>query len=151
VSGRLARALGVLSLAIAAGCASGMRVRADSSATAAKIDLARRGDAQRCAPRELATAEANLDFANADLDAGESGRALDHLREADAAITRAIVAMAQSLRLTVVAEGVETQAQINFLGSLGCTIMQGFLLSRPLTAPAIAITATAATAKLRTA
>src|SRR6202165_6038979 len=58
--------------------------------------------------------------------------------EADAAITRAIVAMAQSLRLTVVAEGVETQAQINFLGSLGCTIMQGFLLSRPLTAPAIA-------------
>jgi diguanylate cyclase (GGDEF)-like protein len=63
-------------------------------------------------------------------DAGES--------EADAAITRAIVAMAQSLRLTVVAEGVETQAQINFLGSLGCTIMQGFLLSRPLPAPAIA-------------
>ena len=90
MSGRLARALGVLSLAIAAGCASGMRVRADSAAAAAKIDLARRGDAQRCAPRELATAEANLDFANAELDAGESGRALDHLREADAAITKAL-------------------------------------------------------------
>ena len=63
-------------------------------------------------------------------DAGES--------EGDAAITRAIVAMAQSLHLTVVAEGVETQAQIDFLGSLGCTTMQGFLLSRPLPAPAIA-------------
>jgi EAL domain-containing protein (putative c-di-GMP-specific phosphodiesterase class I) len=42
--------------------------------------------------------------------------------------------MAQSLHLTVVAEGVETQAQIDFLGSLGCTTMQGFLLSRPLPA-----------------
>ncbi len=80
----------MLSLAIAAGCASGMRVRADSAAAAAKIDLARRGDAQRCAPRELATAEANLDFANADLEAGESGRAADHLREAETAITKAL-------------------------------------------------------------
>ena len=90
MSGGLSRGLGLLSLAMAAGCASGMRVRADSAATAAKIDLARRGDAQRCAPRELATAEANLEFAKADLESGESGRAEDHLRAADAAITKAL-------------------------------------------------------------
>jgi outer membrane protein OmpA-like peptidoglycan-associated protein len=60
------------------------------AAAAAKIDLARRGDAQRCAPRELATAEANLDFANAELSSGESGRASDHLREAEAAVNKAL-------------------------------------------------------------
>ena len=54
--------------------------------------------------------------------------------EADVAITRAIIAMAQSLRLEVVAEGVETQAQIDLLLSLGCTVVQGFLLGRPLPA-----------------
>ncbi len=51
--------------------------------------------------------------------------------EQDAAITRAIVAMAHGLELTVVAEGVETVAQFDFLMGLGCTIMQGFLLGRP--------------------
>ena len=54
--------------------------------------------------------------------------------ETDVAITRAIIAMAQSLKLTVVAEGVETQAQIDLLLSLGCTVVQGFLLGRPLPA-----------------
>jgi EAL domain-containing protein (putative c-di-GMP-specific phosphodiesterase class I) len=51
--------------------------------------------------------------------------------EQDAAITRAIVAMAHGLELTVVAEGVETVAQLDFLMGLGCTIMQGYLLGRP--------------------
>ena len=54
--------------------------------------------------------------------------------EGDVAITRAIIAMAQSLKLAVVAEGVETQAQIDLLLSLGCTTVQGFLLGRPLPA-----------------
>jgi diguanylate cyclase (GGDEF)-like protein len=54
--------------------------------------------------------------------------------EGDVAITRAIISMAQSLNLTVVAEGVETQAQIDLLMSLGCTMVQGFLLGRPLPA-----------------
>jgi diguanylate cyclase (GGDEF)-like protein len=54
--------------------------------------------------------------------------------EVDVAITRAIIAMAQSLKLAVVAEGVETQAQIDLLLSLGCTVVQGFLLGRPLPA-----------------
>jgi diguanylate cyclase (GGDEF)-like protein len=54
--------------------------------------------------------------------------------EGDVAITRAIIAMAQSLKLAVVAEGVETQAQVDLLSSLGCTTVQGFLLGRPLPA-----------------
>lgn len=58
--------------------------------------------------------------------------------ETDMAITRAIIAMAQSLKLAVVAEGVETQAQIDLLLSLGCTTVQGFLLGRPLPAAATA-------------
>jgi predicted signal transduction protein with EAL and GGDEF domain len=62
----------------------------------------------------------------------------DAENEGDVAITRAIIAMAQSLKLAVVAEGVETQAQIDLLVSLGCTTVQGFLLGRPLPAAATA-------------
>jgi diguanylate cyclase (GGDEF)-like protein/PAS domain S-box-containing protein len=55
----------------------------------------------------------------------------------DSAITTAIVAMAQSLRLEAVAEGVENEAQRDFLRSRGCRLMQGFLYSRPLPADEI--------------
>ena len=50
----------------------------------------------------------------------------------DCAITTAIVALAHSLKLKVVAEGVETKDQLAFLRGLGCDEMQGYLLSRPL-------------------
>lgn len=50
----------------------------------------------------------------------------------DAAITRSIVAMARELDLRIVAEGVETRAQWDFLEELGCHEAQGFLLSRPV-------------------
>jgi len=51
-----------------------------------------------------------------------------------AAITRAIIQMGRSLGLTVIAEGVETEAQRAFLESKGCMGLQGYLLSPPLAA-----------------
>jgi len=52
----------------------------------------------------------------------------------DAAIARAIVAMAHSFGMSVVAEGVETDEQLAFLRELGCEEFQGYLFSRPVTA-----------------
>ncbi|WP_295443084.1 EAL domain-containing protein [uncultured Thiodictyon sp.] len=56
----------------------------------------------------------------------------------DMEIAAAIIAMAHNLRLEVVAEGVETQAQLDFLDRQGCDSFQGFLLSRPVEADACA-------------
>ena len=52
----------------------------------------------------------------------------------DAAIATAIIALAHTLKLRVVAEGVETQQQLEFLSTRQCDRMQGFLFSRPLAA-----------------
>ncbi|WP_417663164.1 bifunctional diguanylate cyclase/phosphodiesterase [Pseudomonas sp.] len=52
----------------------------------------------------------------------------------DAAIARAIIALGNSLQLTVIAEGVETKAQAQFLAKAGCEQIQGFFINRPLDA-----------------
>ncbi|HAZ76741.1 bifunctional diguanylate cyclase/phosphodiesterase [Pseudescherichia sp.] len=52
----------------------------------------------------------------------------------DATIVSAIVALAKTLNLKVVAEGVETQAQQAFLTELGCNTLQGYLLGKPISA-----------------
>jgi diguanylate cyclase (GGDEF)-like protein/PAS domain S-box-containing protein len=52
----------------------------------------------------------------------------------DAAIVRAIVSLADRLRLQVVAEGVETRQQVDFLRGEGCTQAQGYYFAPPLTA-----------------
>ena len=50
----------------------------------------------------------------------------------DAAITAAIIAMAHQLNLEVVAEGIETQAQMDFLRHHGCEVGQGYMISKPV-------------------
>jgi diguanylate cyclase (GGDEF)-like protein/PAS domain S-box-containing protein len=52
--------------------------------------------------------------------------------EDDITITSAIVGLAQSLGLGVIAEGVETESQLQFLMQLGCETVQGYLFSKPL-------------------
>jgi EAL domain-containing protein (putative c-di-GMP-specific phosphodiesterase class I) len=52
----------------------------------------------------------------------------------DAAIVKALIALGHGLKLEVIAEGVETQEQLAFLRSVKCDGMQGYLLSRPLSA-----------------
>lgn len=50
----------------------------------------------------------------------------------DCAITQAIIDMAHNLDMQVVAEGVETQRQLEILTDMGCDIIQGYYISRPL-------------------
>lgn len=52
----------------------------------------------------------------------------------DASLIRAVIAMARALRLTVIAEGVETQGQCDFLRALGCDELQGYHIARPMPA-----------------
>ncbi|WP_172731860.1 putative bifunctional diguanylate cyclase/phosphodiesterase [Pluralibacter gergoviae] len=57
----------------------------------------------------------------------------------DATIVSAIVALARTLKLNVVAEGVETQQQLEFLTALGCDTLQGYFLGKPMCASSIQI------------
>src|ERR1051326_7760133 len=54
----------------------------------------------------------------------------------DTAIVRAIITLGHALDLTVIAEGVETKEQLQYLSSLGCDVVQGFLFSKALSASA---------------
>jgi EAL domain-containing protein (putative c-di-GMP-specific phosphodiesterase class I) len=55
-------------------------------------------------------------------------------RSEDASIVRAIISLAHSLHLKVIAEGVETSEQLSLLADLGCDQYQGFYFSPALTA-----------------
>jgi EAL domain-containing protein (putative c-di-GMP-specific phosphodiesterase class I) len=50
----------------------------------------------------------------------------------DSAIAKMVIVLAESLGLSVIAEGVELQAQADFLAHLGCHAYQGYLFSRPV-------------------
>ncbi len=50
----------------------------------------------------------------------------------DAAIVETIIMMAENLEMSVIAEGVETRQQLDYLGSKGCDIYQGYFLSEPV-------------------
>ncbi len=52
--------------------------------------------------------------------------------EANAAIVKAIISMSHGLDLTVIAEGVESEAQLHFLAEHGCDLVQGFFIGKPI-------------------
>jgi EAL domain-containing protein (putative c-di-GMP-specific phosphodiesterase class I) len=52
--------------------------------------------------------------------------------EADRSIVEAVIALAHGLRISVVAEGIETEAQFEILRTMGCDVGQGYLFARPL-------------------
>ena len=56
----------------------------------------------------------------------------------DAAITAAIISMAKSLKLKVIAEGVEDEAQMSFLRAHHCDEIQGYYFSKPLSVEDVA-------------
>ncbi|MFD2270620.1 putative bifunctional diguanylate cyclase/phosphodiesterase [Undibacterium arcticum] len=58
--------------------------------------------------------------------------------EDDIAICQAVIALAHSLKLRVIAEGVESDDQLAFLRNNGCDVIQGYIVSRPLPADAFA-------------
>ena len=58
----------------------------------------------------------------------------------DAVIAKMVVGLAQSMGLSVIAEGVESPAQVTLLASLGCHAYQGYLFSRPLSLEALMTT-----------
>ena len=58
----------------------------------------------------------------------------------DVAIVRAIIALGRSMQFTIIAEGVETQSQQQFLAGEGCEQIQGYIVSLPLPADEFAAT-----------
>lgn len=86
-----ARAWGLVLLSVVvAGCHSGPQIRASGDIIKTDIERARRSNALRCAPRELASAEANLDFALGELEQGNSQRAYEHITEAELMAKKAV-------------------------------------------------------------
>ncbi len=77
-------------LLVLTGCHSGPQIRASGDVIKTDIERARRSNALRCAPRELAAAEANLDFAMGELDQGNSVRAYEHIMDAEAMAKKAV-------------------------------------------------------------
>jgi len=62
---------------------------------------------------------------------------LDQIDESGLAIVSAMIALAHALNMEVVAEGVETQTQLDILQKLNCDQVQGFLLGRPAAADSV--------------
>lgn len=76
-------------LLLGSSCVSGKKIRADTEVLQVDVERARRQGALQCAPQELATAEAHLDFARGELSQGSSFRASEHVQQADLASKRA--------------------------------------------------------------
>jgi outer membrane protein OmpA-like peptidoglycan-associated protein len=87
---RIASLVGVSVVLVLGGCHSGPAIRASADVVKVDLERARRNNALRCAPRELATAEASLDFLSGELDEGDATRAFEHLTQAEASAKRAL-------------------------------------------------------------
>jgi OOP family OmpA-OmpF porin len=79
-----------LGLAASAGCVTGGKLRQNAEVVRADIDKAKKSGAVRCAPKELALAEANLEFADAERAYGHASRAKEHLDLAERSVKRAL-------------------------------------------------------------
>jgi outer membrane protein OmpA-like peptidoglycan-associated protein len=83
------RALLLAALA-ATSCVTGGKLRETTAALRGEVDKAKRSGAARCAPKEYALAEANVDFAEAELAAGNPRRANQHLEVAETNVRKAL-------------------------------------------------------------
>jgi OmpA-OmpF porin, OOP family len=86
---KLLLALGLV-LAGAAACVTGGKLRQNTQVVRADIEKAKKSGAARCAPKELALAEANVDFAEAESAYGHATRAMEHLDTAEKSIRKAL-------------------------------------------------------------
>jgi outer membrane protein OmpA-like peptidoglycan-associated protein len=86
-SGPIAAALALLTLG---GCATGGKLKRSAEVLTQDVVKARTSGAMRCAPRELALAEANLEFGQAEMAWGNASRASDHLKAAELNVKRAL-------------------------------------------------------------
>jgi len=84
------RAASIAAALVLCSCVAGSKIRADAEVITHDIDRATRSGAVKCAPRELAYAVANRDFAVGELDRGNNFRAQDHIRLAEENIKKAL-------------------------------------------------------------
>jgi OmpA-OmpF porin, OOP family len=87
---KLLLALGLVAAGAGAACVTGGRLRETTQVVRADIEKAKKSGAARCAPKELATAEANLDFAETESNYGHASRAGEHLKAAERSVKRAL-------------------------------------------------------------
>ncbi len=97
-------------MALAAGCATGSALRQRADGIESNVKTAREQNAQSCAPRDLAVAEANLDFARLELAQGDAFRAEEHLRLAEPAARDAVAKSADCGKVTVLSRETEAAA-----------------------------------------
>jgi outer membrane protein OmpA-like peptidoglycan-associated protein len=80
----------LLAAAALPGCATGGKLRESAEVVRADIAKAKRSNAGKCAPKELATAEVNVDFAEREIEYGDAATAKVHLKTAETAAKRAL-------------------------------------------------------------
>jgi outer membrane protein OmpA-like peptidoglycan-associated protein len=83
-------ALALLGATAGPGCATGGKLRESAEVVRADIAKAKRSNAGRCAPRELAAAEVEVDFAEREIEFGDASAARSHLDRAEASAKRAL-------------------------------------------------------------